>query len=140
MLMSLGSNVEKLMQARGLNYPDVARGIGIDDTQPIWALVKRKSKKSQFAGKLAEFFKIPLERLMAEDFEVGEESRFQDARIKADNNKRAAEGSEAEKLLVVIRTFLDTNSQGRHDILLAVQAVREHRGPTRQQQRRTKRR
>lgn len=60
------------MDARGIDYADIARGIGIEDSQPIWALVKRDSRKSQFAGPLAQFFNVPLERLVAEDFDVSE--------------------------------------------------------------------
>lgn len=70
--MALGENVGKLVAARGLSYGDVARGIKLEDPQAIWALVKRKSKKSDYAGKLAEFFKVPLHRLMADDFDVAE--------------------------------------------------------------------
>lgn len=72
--MALGKNVGRIMKARSLSYGDVARGIGITDTQPIWALVKRDSKKSEFAGRLADYFKVPLARLVAEDFDVNESS------------------------------------------------------------------
>lgn len=71
-MMALGKNVGKLVKARRLSYGDVARGIGIEDAQPIWALVKRNSKKSAFAGKLADYFNVPLSRLVAEDFDVAE--------------------------------------------------------------------
>lgn len=70
--MGLGINVGKLIQARGLSYGDVARGAGIPDPQAIWNLVKRKSSKSSFAGQLADFFGVPVHRLLADDFEPDE--------------------------------------------------------------------
>lgn len=70
--MGLGVNVGKLVKARGLSYGDVARGIGEADPQAIWNLVKRKSRQSKFAPALAAYFRIPLERLHAEDFDPGE--------------------------------------------------------------------
>lgn len=70
--VGLGRNIGALVKARGLSYGEVARGIGIEDSQGIWALVERDSKKSKFAGPLSEFFKVPLHRLMAEDFDVNE--------------------------------------------------------------------
>lgn len=75
--MGLGRNIGKLVKARGLSYGELARGIGIEDPQALWALVKRDSKKSDFAGRLAEFFKVPLHRLIAEDFDVSETSADQ---------------------------------------------------------------
>jgi hypothetical protein len=70
--MGLGVNVGKLVKARGVSYGEVARGIGISDAQPIWSLVKRKSRKSDFAGRLADYFKVPLSRLLADDFDISE--------------------------------------------------------------------
>lgn len=125
--MGLGRNVGKLMRARGVSYADIARGIGIDEVQPIWALVKRESKKSAFAAQLAEYFKVPLERLLANDFEVDESLAHDDAKIKT------AVQSDAEKLLVLIRTFLDTDAVGRDQLLKAAAAVSEaHAGATAQ--------
>jgi transcriptional regulator with XRE-family HTH domain len=69
--MGLGTNVGALVKARGLSYAKVAKDIGTD-TQAVWALVKRKSSKSALAVKLADYFKVPLTRLMAEDFDVKE--------------------------------------------------------------------
>lgn len=71
-MVSLGKNIGKLVQARRLSYGEVARGIGIEDAQPIWALVKRNSKKSEFAGRLATYFGVPVERLIADDFDIEE--------------------------------------------------------------------
>lgn len=71
--MALGKNVGKMVSARGLSYGDVARGIGLEDgSQAIWSLVKRDSKKSQFASRLADYFRVPLSRLLAEDFDPSE--------------------------------------------------------------------
>ena len=68
--MGLGKNLGALMRDRGLSYGDVARGIDIADPQTIHVLVKRKSKKSAYAIKLAQFLNVPLDRLLAEDFDV----------------------------------------------------------------------
>ncbi len=70
--MSLGKNVGALIKARGVSYGEVARRIGIDDPQSVWALVKRGSKKSAFAQKLADYFRVPIERLLADDFDPHE--------------------------------------------------------------------
>lgn len=72
MLMGLGENVGKLMKAKRLSNGEVARGAGIADAQTVFALVKRKSKKSDHAPQLAAYFKVPLSRLLANDFKVSE--------------------------------------------------------------------
>lgn len=72
MQVALGENVGKLMKARGLSNGQVARGAGIADPQTVFALVKRKSKKSDYAGQLAAYFNVPLVRLMADDFDPAE--------------------------------------------------------------------
>jgi hypothetical protein len=123
--MGLGQNVGKLMKARGLSYGDVARGIKIEDPQAIWVLVKRDSKKSQFASQLADYFKIPLHRLLADDFNVDEvhepnATTNQDSRIKASWSMIR---SDAEKLLVLVRTFLDTDAEGRTQLIKAASSV-----------------
>lgn len=70
--MGLGVNIGKLVKARGVSYGDVARGIGEADPQAIWNLVKRKSRQSRFAAQLATYFNVPLDRLLADDFDVTE--------------------------------------------------------------------
>jgi hypothetical protein len=72
--MGLGKNIAKIIKARSLSYGDVARGIGAENPQAIWSLVKRNSKKSDFAGKLAAYFGVPVDRLIADDFDVSEAS------------------------------------------------------------------
>lgn len=72
--MSLGENVGKLIKARRLSYGDVARGIGIENPQTIFTMVKRRSKRSDFAGRLASYFGVPIDRLLANDFDVAEAS------------------------------------------------------------------
>lgn len=74
--MALGKNVGELVRVRGVSYGDVARGIGLEEgSQAIWSLVKRDSKKSQFASRLADYFRVPLSRLLAEDFDPAEVSQ-----------------------------------------------------------------
>lgn len=70
--MALGTNVGKLMAHKRLTNGDVSRGAGIPDPQTVFAMVKRKSKKSDHAAALARFFNVPLDRLMADDFDVAE--------------------------------------------------------------------
>lgn len=70
-VMSLGKNVGALVAARRLSYGDVARAIDTDP-QAVWNLVKRKSKRSELAPALAAYFKVPLERLLSDDFDVNE--------------------------------------------------------------------
>lgn len=73
-MVSLGKNVGKLIKARRLSYGEVARGIGAENPQAIWTLVKRNSRRSDFAGRLAGFFGVPIERLLADDFDIAEAS------------------------------------------------------------------
>lgn len=75
--MGLGVNVGALIKARGLSYGKVAKDIKAD-TQAVWALVKRRSSKSALAGKLADYFGVPLHRLMADDFDVNEAAQPKD--------------------------------------------------------------
>jgi hypothetical protein len=56
-VVSLGRNIGKLVKARRLSYGEVARGIGIEDAQPIWALVKRSSKKSGIRWPARDLFR-----------------------------------------------------------------------------------
>jgi len=70
--MSLGRNVGNLIKANRLSYPEVAKNIEADSPQAIWNLVERDSKQSKYAAALAKFFKVSLERLHADDFDVSE--------------------------------------------------------------------
>jgi len=70
--MSLGRNVGKLIEAKRLSYPEVAGKTNADSPQAIWNLVKRDSRQSKYAADLAKFFRVPLERLLAEDFDISE--------------------------------------------------------------------
>lgn len=111
------------MAAKGLGYGEVARAIGLEDKQAVWALVERDSKKSKFAGKLATLFGVPLERLMADDFELGEGSAVHQvgAQYKADH-------ADSDTMLALLRTFLQLDAEGRHQLLLAAEAVVRERG------------
>ena len=70
--MALGKNVGKCVEATGVSYGELARAIGADNAQALWQLVERDSRRSQFAPGLATYFKVPLERLLADDFHVSE--------------------------------------------------------------------
>lgn len=65
--MGIGKNIKKLRLSRGVTLTELAKAVGVD-TQAIYALEKRDSKKSSFAVELAEFFKISVKSLMSEDF------------------------------------------------------------------------
>jgi hypothetical protein len=139
--MGLGQNVGKLMKARGISYGDVARGIEIQDPQAIWVLVKRDSKKSQFASQLADYFKIPLPRLLADDFDVDEvneqdQTTDQDFRIKT---SKSWIRSDAEKFLVLVRTFLDIDAEGRTQLIKAASSIAKAHAARSGQIRRAKR-
>lgn len=81
--MGLGKNVGALVKARGLTYGKVAKEIGTD-TQAVWALVKRKSSKSALAGRLANYFGVPLDRLLADDFDPNEAVQPQQYRLESE--------------------------------------------------------
>lgn len=99
------------MKARSLSNGDVSRGAGIPDPQTVFALVKRKSKKSDHAARLATYFDVPLDRLLADDFDVSE------ADIGA-NKQQVKEPNLTPEALDVARAWLQL-SPGRQ------QAVRE---------------
>lgn len=71
-MMSLGNNVGKLIAAKGVSYSLLAEKIEADSVQAIWNLVARNSRQSKYAVGLAKYFRVPLERLLAEDFDVSE--------------------------------------------------------------------
>lgn len=65
--MALGKNVEHLRNLRAMSRGAVARAIGLDDDQPIYALEKRDSKRSNLAPSLAKLFSVSLESLLEDD-------------------------------------------------------------------------
>ena len=121
--MGLGKNVAKLMKANGLNYGDVARGLKLDDRQAIWSLVKRDSKKSEFAGRLATFFGVPVDRLLAEDFEVDEKRVKQEAPAYRVRIASEFDQTNVENLLRLIRTFLNTDAEGKAELMASVDSL-----------------
>lgn len=62
--MTLGNNVGRLMKHKEVSYEAVGAACGCPG-QTIHLLVKRKSKKSQYAGALADYFGVPLASLVA---------------------------------------------------------------------------
>lgn len=65
--MALGKNVEHLRNLRSMSRGAVARAIGLVDDQPIYALEKRDSKRSNLAPALAKLFHVSLESLLGDD-------------------------------------------------------------------------
>jgi SOS-response transcriptional repressor LexA/DNA-binding XRE family transcriptional regulator len=65
--MALGKNIEYLRTLMGMKRPDVARGIGVDNDQAIYAIESRDSRRSEFAPELARFFGVPLDALLEEN-------------------------------------------------------------------------
>ena len=65
--MALGKNVEHLRTLRAMSRGAVARAIGLEDDQPIYALEKRDSKRSNLAPALAKLFSVSLESLLEDD-------------------------------------------------------------------------
>lgn len=65
--MALGKNVEHLRTLRAMSRGAVARAIGLEDDQPIYALEKRDSKRSNLAPALAKLFQVSLESLLDSD-------------------------------------------------------------------------
>ncbi|MFC7515064.1 helix-turn-helix transcriptional regulator [Herbaspirillum sp. GCM10030257] len=66
--MALGKNVEHLRKLAGLTRQAVAKGIGIEGDQAIYALESRDSARSEFAPALAKFFSVDLDALITRDF------------------------------------------------------------------------
>lgn len=65
--MALGKNVEHLRTLHSMSRGAVARAIGLEDDQPIYALEKRDSKRSNLAPALAKLFQVSLESLLSDD-------------------------------------------------------------------------
>ncbi|AIO67275.1 helix-turn-helix transcriptional regulator [Burkholderia oklahomensis] len=65
--MALGKNVARLRTLTGETRPDLARAIGIESQQPIYALESRDSSRSDLAPKLAKHFQIDLNVLLEDD-------------------------------------------------------------------------
>ncbi|AOJ07616.1 helix-turn-helix transcriptional regulator [Burkholderia mayonis] len=65
--MALGKNVARLRTLTGETRPDLARAIGIESQQPIYALESRDSSRSDLAPKLAKHFRVDLNVLLEAD-------------------------------------------------------------------------
>ncbi|OXS92655.1 helix-turn-helix transcriptional regulator [Pandoraea apista] len=65
--MALGKNVQHLRLLRGESRPELARQIGIESQQPIYALERRDSTHSELAPSLAKHFGVDLDTLLTED-------------------------------------------------------------------------
>lgn len=65
--MALGKNIEHLRKLSGYTRRSVARGIGLEDDQALYALESRDSARSEFAPALARFFSVDLEALITRD-------------------------------------------------------------------------
>lgn len=74
--MALGKNVEHLRTLRAMSRGAVARAIGLEDDQPIYALEKRDSKRSNLAPALAKLFQVSLEALLEDDLSQLSESQL----------------------------------------------------------------
>ncbi|UNI72061.1 hypothetical protein PhiBP821_21 [Burkholderia phage PhiBP82.1] len=65
--MALGKNVARLRTLTGETRPDLARAIGIESQQPIYALEKHDSSRSDLAPQLAKHFRVDLNVLLEDD-------------------------------------------------------------------------
>ncbi|AOJ69155.1 MULTISPECIES: helix-turn-helix transcriptional regulator [Burkholderia] len=65
--MALGKNIARLRALTGETRPDLARAIGIESQQPIYALETRDSSRSDLAPKLARHFRVGLNVLLEDD-------------------------------------------------------------------------
>lgn len=64
--MTLGENIKVLRDLKDVTFEAIGLAVGTDG-QNIFNLVKRKSKKSEFAPKLATYFGVDLVDLMSKD-------------------------------------------------------------------------
>lgn len=65
--MALGKNVQHLRKLAGLPRKTVARAIGLEEDQAIYAMETRDSVRSEFAPALAKYFGLSLEVLLTKD-------------------------------------------------------------------------
>jgi hypothetical protein len=114
--MALGRNVGRLMVLREIGYAELARAIGLEDKQALWQLVKRDSKKSEFAHKLANYFGVSSESLASDNFDPSQTRRVE-VPVKP--------STDAEKLLVLVKAFFDTDEEGRNELVKIATAVAE---------------
>lgn len=110
--MALGKNVEHLRTLRSMSRGAVARAIGLDDDQPIYALEKRDSKRSNLAPALAKLFEVSLEALLEEDLSQATLSNLPTQKRARPNS---AIGSEGMQQLAEAYQALDES--GRNELL-----------------------
>lgn len=65
--MALGKNIAHLRKTAGMTRPELARRIGLDNAQVIYALETRDSARSDYAPALAAALGVPLEALLTQD-------------------------------------------------------------------------
>lgn len=65
--MALGKNVQHLRKLAGVPRKAVARAIGLEEDQAIYAMETRDSVRSEFAPALAKYFELSLETLLTQD-------------------------------------------------------------------------
>lgn len=128
--MSLGENIAHLRRLKKLTRPDVARGIGIEDQQPIYALETRKSTRSEFAPALAKFFGVELNVLVTEDLTgltleqieaMSRPSHARDRRASTADSATAKANAEiafSKKLARLIDLFANSTDDGRDQIIM----------------------
>lgn len=102
-----------------MGYAELARALGLENPQALWQLVKRESKRSDLAPKLAIYFRVPLEDLLSDGFDIDQYHPIQPP---------SKPSSDAEKLLVLVLTFLDTDGEGRDELVEVAQAIRAESG------------
>lgn len=127
--MALGKNIEHLRNELKLTRIAVAKAIGRDDDQAIYALETRDSNRSDMAPALAKFFEVDLEALVTQNL-VG----MKIAKIRATypyKEKKATVGLAAippaadsgmiptQEALELIELYGRSTPEGRENIMMA---------------------
>lgn len=111
--MGIGLNIKKLRLERGVTLTELAKAVGVD-TQAIYALEKRDSKKSSFAVELAEFFDVSVKTLMSDDMNVSidEAPSIDKAQISKNDEANALVYLNLQELLLMTK-YREASESGR---------------------------
>lgn len=130
--MALGKNIKHLRELKGLARIDLARAAGKDDDQPIYALEKRDSTKSDMAPDLAKFFGVDLEILTREDLtglSLEEIKALSSASSEEKEKARTLKLVPAPEIIDLISLYEQATAEGRKQIMRMARKVEKEELP-----------
>ena len=127
----LGHNVLHLRKLLDLTRPEIARAIGIDDDQQIYALEARNSSRSDLAPQLADFFGVDLETLLTQDLSVLTLAQIRDLNnrkaraarpsLKVIGGNEDRDSISGARMIRLFELFMQSTDEGRQGIIDAAE-------------------